>query len=114
MGRLAYEFLKGSIPQSAAVVLCMREKHPPYMCFSVVRGFLWELHCGFGGGAGELSEEQKRERRASCARGAPPIPRAHGLGDFPRLFLVSDGCGFGKEALTAGQVREGFPTALLR
>lgn len=52
--RLAYEFLKGSIPQSAAVVLGMREKHPPYMCFFLLcGGFCGNYTAGLEEGRGE-------------------------------------------------------------
>lgn len=130
MGRLAYEFLKGSVPQSAAVVLCMREKHPLYMCFSVVWGFfvwitLWVWRRGRGRPAcsqEKLFEEQKREREVIRSRRVPhqpAVPRgrtwciadpsgSRAWGFFFQLFfadcaVVSDGYGSWKEDLTTGQ-----------
>lgn len=94
MGRLAYEFLKGSVPQPAAVLLYMRGKSTNCTCAFLLCGvgvggvgwffFLYELNYVFGGGAGgdgmwapsqdQLFEEQKGERRVVPSRDVPRQP----------------------------------------
>lgn len=111
MGRLAYEFLKGSISQPAAVLLYMREKHRLYMRSTVGGGgaaFLYELNYVFGGGAGGCGLDHrvsflrsKREKEESFQaemlpvnqlyrEGRPGVTlmlRAHRVGDiFPGYF----------------------------
>jgi len=56
VGRLAYEFLKGPLPQPTAVLLYMRGKQRLYMRSSVVWGFffVWTEFCVWRRGGGDV------------------------------------------------------------